>query len=183
MSEPPVPPGPPSNQDPPPPPSGAGAPPSGGGAPPSGAGVPPSGSPPPPPSGTGAPPPPSGTGSPPPPGGGTVSPNRGLMIVLSYLWLLALIPLLTEKEDREVQWHAKHGLVLFGAELILSVLLWIGTFLVEMAALGCTSGCLITSVNLILWLVILVVHVMCIVKGVNGERFIIPGVSQYADKL
>ena len=184
MSEPPVPPGPPSNQDPPPPPSGAGAPPSGGGAPPSGAGVPPSGSPPPPPSGSGAPPPPSGTGTPPPPGGGgAVSPNRGLMIVLSYLWLLALIPLLTEKEDREVQWHAKHGLVLFGAELILSVLLWIGTFLVEMAALGCTSGCLITSVNLILWLVILVVHVMCIVKGVNGERFIIPGVSQYADKL
>jgi len=182
MSEPPVPPGPPSSQDPPPPPSGAGAPPPG--APPSGAGAPPpdAGSPPPPPSGTGAPPPPSGSGAP-PPSAGTASPNRGLMIVLSYLWLLGLIPLLTEKEDREVQWHAKHGLVLFGAEIILSVLLWIGTFLVEMAALGCASGCLITSVNLVLWLVILVVHVMCIVKGINGERFIIPGVSQYADKF
>ena len=182
MSEPPVPPGPPSSQDPPPPPSGAGAPPPG--APPSDAGAPPPDaySPPPPPSGTGAPPPPSGSGAPPPPAG-TASPNRGLMIVLSYLWLLGLIPLLTEKDDREVQWHAKHGLVLFGAEIILSVLLWIGTFLVEMAAMGCTSGCLITSVNLVLWLVILVVHVMCIVKGINGERFIIPGVSQYADKF
>ena len=40
------------------------------------------------------------------------SPNRGVMIVLAYLWLLALIPLLLEKQDAEVQWHAKHGLVL-----------------------------------------------------------------------
>ena len=32
------------------------------------------------------------------------------MIVLAYFGLLALIPLLMEKEDAEVQWHAKHGL-------------------------------------------------------------------------
>ena len=31
-----------------------------------------------------------------------------------------------------------------------------------------------------LWLGILVVHVMCIVKGVNGSGFLIPGVSEYA---
>ena len=46
------------------------------------------------------------------------SPNRGVMIVLAYLWLLALIPLLVEKQDPEVQWHAKHGLVLMIAELV-----------------------------------------------------------------
>jgi len=184
MSEPTVPPGPPSSQDPPPPPSGSGAPPSGSGTPPSG-GAPPSGTggPPPPPSGTGAPPP-SGTGAPPPAGGGAQSPNRGLMIVLSYLWILALIPLLTEKEDREVQWHAKHGLVLFGAELVLSMLLWVVGFAIDLAGMaGCASGCLMPSISLVLWLIILVVHVMCIVKGVNGERFLIPGVSQYADKF
>lgn len=39
------------------------------------------------------------------------------MIVLAYLWLLALTPLLVEKDDAELQWHAKHGLVLFGAEI------------------------------------------------------------------
>ena len=44
-----------------------------------------------------------------------VSTNRGPMIVLSYLWVLALIPLLVEKDDPEVQWHAKHGLVLAAA--------------------------------------------------------------------
>ena len=43
---------------------------------------------------------------------GKVSQNRTVMIVLAYLWLLALVPLLVEKEDAEVQWHAKNGLVL-----------------------------------------------------------------------
>ena len=40
---------------------------------------------------------------PPLPTGGTQSGNRGVMIVLSYLWLLALVPLLVEKDDKEVQ--------------------------------------------------------------------------------
>ena len=43
------------------------------------------------------------------------------MIVLSYLGLLALIPLLVEKNDKEVQWHAKHGLVLLVAEIVLFI--------------------------------------------------------------
>src|SRR5436190_8527971 len=43
--------------------------------------------------------------------GSAPSSNRNVMILLSYLWLLALVPLLTEKDDKEVQWHAKHGLV------------------------------------------------------------------------
>ena len=40
------------------------------------------------------------------------------MIVLSYLWILCLIPLLTKKDDPEVQWHAKNGLALLGAEIV-----------------------------------------------------------------
>jgi len=184
MSEPTVPPGPPSSQDPPPPPSGSGAPPSGSGTPPSG-GAPPSGTggPPPPPSGTGAPPP-SGTGAPPPPAGGAQSPNRGLMIVLSYLGPFALIPLLLEKDDREVQWHAKHGLLLLGVWLALAILLTVvGLIIDSMGGFACATGCLMPAVWGVISLVILVIHVMCVVKGVNGERFIIPGITQYADKF
>jgi len=47
------------------------------------------------------------------------SPNRGVMIVLAYMWPLALVPLLLEKNDPDVQWHAKHGIVLMIAELVL----------------------------------------------------------------
>jgi uncharacterized membrane protein len=103
------------------------------------------------------------------------------MIVLSYLWILALIPLLVEKDDREVQWHARHGLVLLAAELVLSIILWIITFAVD--TMACGGGCVTGIVSLVLWLGILVVHVMAIVKGLNGQRLIIPGLSQYADKF
>ena len=48
----------------------------------------------------------------------TPSPNRSVMIVLAYLWPLALVPLLVEKNDADVQWHAKHGIVLMVAEIV-----------------------------------------------------------------
>lgn len=133
--------------------------------------VPPS---PPPPPGAAPPPPPPGGGVPPPAGG--VSQNRGLMIVLSYLWILAIVPLVTEKEDREVQWHAKHGLVLLVAEVILYVAI---TVLGMLPVVGCATLALWPIVGL----AALIVRILCIVKGVNGERFVIPGISQYADRF
>ena len=119
--------------------------------------------------------------NPPPmsPPGNTVSPNRTIMIVLSYLGLLALIPLLVEKDDREVQWHAKNGLILCVADFALAIAFMILGWILAFAHLGC-AGCLLHSVLLV---IILVVHVLCIVKGVQGGRFIIPGLSQYADRF
>jgi len=99
------------------------------------------------------------------------------MIALSYLWLLALVPLLVEKEDKEVQWHAKHGLVLVGAEIIL----WVALTILGMV-LG-PLACALAVFNLVLFLAIVVVHILCIVKGVGGQRFLIPGISQYADRF
>lgn len=112
---------------------------------------------------------------------GAVSSNRNIMIVLSYLWLLALVPLLVEKEDKEVQWHAKHGIVLMVAEIVL----WIAVTIVSMI-LGMVSvalGCVVSLLTFGLWIGILVVHVMAIIKGINGGRFVIPGVSEYANRF
>jgi uncharacterized membrane protein len=123
---------------------------------------------PPPPSYT-PPPPPTGT----PPPSGAVSPNRGIMLVLSYLWLLAIVPLVVEKDDREVQWHAKHGLVLFVAEFILGILISIIVHIVPFA------GCVLW----IIWPLIFLFHIFLIVKAVNGQRIMIPGLSEYADRF
>ncbi len=130
------------------------------------------------------PPPPYYTPPPPPTGptSGAVSPNRGIMIVLSYLWLLALIPLLTEKDDKEVQWHAKHGLVLLGAEVIV----WVAFLFLHMVLIAIHVGflgCFLSIIQLVLWLGILVLHIVCIIKGTKGERFLVPGISQYADRF
>ena len=118
----------------------------------------------------------------PPASGGTVSQNRGIMIVLSYLWLLALIPLLVEKDDREVQWHAKHGIVLMVAEFLFWIVLIIVEFVLAALTHG-ASGCVALPLNLLIWVGLVVLHILCIVKGNNGERFIVPGISQYADRF
>jgi uncharacterized membrane protein len=112
---------------------------------------------------------------------GAQSSNRGIMIVLSYLWLLALVPLLVEKEDKEVQWHAKHGIVLMVAEIVL----WIAVFIINMVLTMASGflGCFMSILWFGLWVGVLVVHVLCIVKGVNGQRFLIPGVSEYASRF
>jgi uncharacterized membrane protein len=115
---------------------------------------------------------------------GAQSGNRTIMVVLSYLWLLALVPLLVEKNDREVQWHAKHGIVLMVAEIVL----WIVLFVIQMVighipVLGCLVAIIGLLVSFALWIGVIVVHVLCIVKGVNGQRFLIPYVSQYADQF
>jgi uncharacterized membrane protein len=110
-----------------------------------------------------------------------VSPNRTIMIVLSYLGILALIPLLVEKDDKEVQWHAKHGLVLLVAEVILWVAIGILSFI--LTHIFAPLGCVILILELLLGLGLLVLHVMCIMKGVNGQRLLLPVVSQYADRF
>ena len=111
----------------------------------------------------------------------TPSSNRGIMIVLSYLWLLALVPLLVEKNDSEVQWHAKHDIVLMAAEIIVWIALAILTAVSSSVffALGCASSLL----SMVVWLGILVVHVMAIVKGINGQRLMLPFVSEYANRF
>ena len=107
--------------------------------------------------------------------------NRGVMIVLSYLWLLALVPLLTEKEDQDVRWHAKHGIVLMVAELAFLVAFSIFTNLLAFATLG--LGCLVASIVPLIGLAILALHAFAIVQGLSGKRLIVPVVSEFADKF
>jgi uncharacterized membrane protein len=118
---------------------------------------------------------------PPPPSTPPPSPadsTKTVMVVLSYLWLLALIPFLVEKQDSEVRWHAKHGLVITAAEFIVWIVLHI--LVVILPVLGAIAGCLSLPVIVVVFLVI---RILAIVKGLKGERFIVPVLSQYADKF
>ena len=138
----------------------------------------------------GAPPPPADAPPPPPPAApespaaspvSDGSENRTIMIVLSYLGLLALIPLLVEKDDAEVQWHAKHGLVLTVAEIVLFIAVQIVAMI--LGAISGGLGCLFGLLFPLIALGIIVLHVVCIAKALKGERFIIPYVSEFADRF
>jgi len=97
------------------------------------------------------------------------------------IWLVALIPLLVEKDDKEVQWHAKHGLVLAVVEVAVIIgLIVIGGIL---GAVSVGLGCIFNLLLPVFMLAILVVHILAIVKGLNGQRLLIPGISEYADRF
>ena len=117
------------------------------------------------------PPPPSYTQ---PPAG--TSSNRTLMLVLAYLGILAIIPLVAEKNDREVQWHAKNGLVILVAEIGLIVVFAI---LSHIPGVGCLAALMFPIFSLIF----LVIAIFGIYKAVNGQRLVIPGLSDFADRF
>ncbi len=128
-----------------------------------------------------APPPPPADPPPEPPAGASgdnaaENPNRTVYLWLSYAWILALFPFLLEKDDAEVKWHAKHGLVLTGAELLLQVAMGIVGSIGPLGCLGC-------SVGLVIWLAFLVFRIMAAVKATQGGRMTIPGLSDLADKF
>ena len=124
------------------------------------------------------PPPPGGsyTPPPPPPPGGAPSSDRTIMLVLSYLGILALIPLLVKKDDKEVQWHAKNGLGLAVAWFVL----WIVIFIVE-RFLPSVVNCGLVFVHCILALGYIVVIILAIMKALKGERMRFPVISDFAD--
>jgi len=109
------------------------------------------------------------------------SSNRGVMIVLAYLWPLAIVPLLLEKDDADVQWHAKHGLVLLAAELLLLTAFAVLTSLVSLATFG--LGCALSMFVILIWMAILGGHIVAIIKAMGGTRLIIPGISEYANRF
>jgi uncharacterized membrane protein len=119
---------------------------------------------------------------------GTASPqlpsDKTAMLILSYLGLLALIPLLVEKEDRNVQWHAKHGLVLFAAAVVLSLVLYFISAIVTMVpGLGCLVSLISFFASMGLMVGYLIVIIVAIMKALKGERFLVPGISEYASKF
>lgn len=127
---------------------------------------------PPPPGGGYAPPPP------PPPSGGPANSDRTIMLVLSYLGILALIPLLTKKDDPDVQWHAKNGLAIFVAWVVIAIV-----WAILQAFLPDTLGCALSFVSCGISIAGLAIVIIAIMKAVKGDRLRLPVISDFADKM
>jgi hypothetical protein len=103
------------------------------------------------------------------------------MIVLAYLWVLALVPFVVKKDDPDLQWHARHGIVLMAAELVLLLAYVAMASLVSLAVLG--LGFILGVLLVFVWIGILGLHVVAIVKGLSGGRLVVPLVSAYANRI
>ena len=121
-------------------------------------------------------------GVPPPPEPPHISPPAGppggdksLMLILSYLGLLAIIPLLVEK-DEEVQWHAKNGIALFLAVFAVGILAIIIGFV---PFLGTILSCAMIPLSMLGYVVLIVVGIM---KALKGERLRLPVIADLVDQ-
>ena len=127
------------------------------------------------------PPPPGGSFTPPPPPPPTAAPGAGgdrtLWLILSYLWFVSIVPWVMRKDDPEIQWHAKNGFVFACAITAVDVFFFILGHFMPLVA------CLVSVVPCALAVGYLVVVIVGIVKAINGQRFRVPGLSDFADKL
>jgi uncharacterized membrane protein len=103
------------------------------------------------------------------------------MIVLAYLWPLAVIPLLLEKRDADVRWHAKHGIVLTIAEMIAGFVFIVIITFASVAAFS--FGCVLGLLLIFGFVGILALHIAAMLKGINGARLRVPWISDFADRL
>jgi uncharacterized membrane protein len=134
----------------------------------------------------GMPPPPPGIPPAPPPElpdppGGSFNPNvqaapsarsseDSLMLVLSYLSLLALIPYFSSK-NADVRWHAKQGLTLAGVFFVFRIATWL-------PLVGWIAAMLYPIVSLLYFVLV----VVGIVKALGGDRWRIPLIADVAEK-
>ena len=91
------------------------------------------------------------------------------MAVIAYIGILFLVPLLAAKNSPFAQFHAKQGMVLFIAYIILSAV-WIVPFL----------GWLVGAAGGILLFVLMI---MGIVNAASGKKVQLPIIGQFADKF
>ena len=121
----------------------------------------------------GAPPPPEPPQSPPPPA--SLAGDKTAMLILAYIWILALIPLLADK-DEEVQWHSKNGIVLMLAEVAVWIIAMILGFV---PVIGAIIGCGIMPLAFLGFVILRIVGIM---KALKGEKLRLPVIADLVDQ-
>lgn len=97
------------------------------------------------------------------------------LLVISYLAFLGVIPLLFSR-DPDVRWHARNGLLLFGAVAVITlVATLVGTLLPAL-------GCLYATFMFFVLVLYAFIAILAAVKAVNGQRLLVPGISRYAGR-
>jgi uncharacterized membrane protein len=100
------------------------------------------------------------------------------MVILAYLWILFLVPLLTKKEDPDIQWHAKNGMGITIGEIAI----WIA-YMILTWVLPSGIACAFSMISCVIGIGFLVIRILCIVKALNGQRFTVPVMTDLGTKI
>jgi len=88
---------------------------------------------------------------------------------LSYLWILALVPLLFKRDREFVQFHAKQGFLLFVTEVAIS-----------MVAVVPLLGWLVGFVG---WIAAIIFSFIGLLAALTGRRWEMPILGEYAKRF
>jgi len=116
------------------------------------------------------------------PMGQELNTQERLLLVFGYIGPLALVSLIASRREF-VKWHAKQGLVLTGVGWLLHLLL---EFLDPLRRSEGFWAALAGLFWLMSWLVVagaVLAALVCIIRGLEGERFKIPLLGELADRL
>ena len=97
-----------------------------------------------------------------------VTMNKGTA-VLSYIWILCLVPLLGKRESEFAQFHAKQGLVIFVAEVVVFIVSIIPVLGLLLGMFG--------------FIVFTVFSVWGIIEAWQGRIKRLPWVADFSDKI
>jgi len=100
-----------------------------------------------------------------------VDENKAIAAI-GYLGILFLVPLLVKKDSPFAQYHAKQGMILFIADVIL----WFVAFIIGVATLGIGF-----YLSWIIWLLIIVWTILGIVNALNGKMQPLPIIGKMAE--
>jgi fumarate reductase subunit D len=91
--------------------------------------------------------------------------DNKIVAALSYLNILFLIPLFLKRDSAFCQFHAKQGLVMLIIFLLGGAIFWIPLF------------------GWLLWILVVVADIVALIKALQGERYEIPVVGDWAKKI
>jgi uncharacterized membrane protein len=104
-----------------------------------------------------------------------------VLVVFGYLGPLALVSLLASRREF-VKWHAKQGLVLFATLAVVYPVLAFVHFVLDRFLWAVFGELFWVGV----WMVVagaLLLLLVCIIRGLEGERFRVPMLGDLADRF
>jgi uncharacterized membrane protein len=103
-----------------------------------------------------------------------------VMLVFSYLWVLALVPFMVTRREY-VRWHAKQGLILCGVScLVFLGVIFVGAILATLTKVFAWLFAF-ALVNLVLLYIALAI--VCVIKAIRGERWAIPFLGDLVERI
>jgi uncharacterized membrane protein len=103
------------------------------------------------------------------------APSSRWLLLFAYIPLFGVLAL--SSRSREARWHARNGLALFVAMIV------VGSLATLVSILLPSLSCLYAVAMVIVGVLFVAIDVLAAVKAFEGARLLIPGISTYASRL